>query len=164
MYPHWKSSRNIKHQISSEFFDYFVVIGCKNYRSVRKPLDSLKVLTERKRPSCWPGSSPLMQLRYRTREHCMIYWVPGLLAVVVWFSYSLIPFPISRQQVDSLSQSFCLSAVELTDRGRRGEDGGWAKSYDGENAWSSINHSIPSGGSRRWKSPYYSQWVAVLLS
>jgi hypothetical protein len=54
---------------------------------------------------------------------------------------------IIRQQVDSLSQSSSVSLVELTDeRGVVGTevDGGGAKSYDDEKAWSSINHSIPS--------------------
>ncbi len=36
-------------------------------------------------------------------------------------------------------------AVELTDGRGAGEVGGGAKPYDGENAWSSINHSILSG-------------------
>ncbi len=49
------------------------------------------------------------------------------------------PRPLPRQQVVSLSQSYCGSPVELTD-GRRGG----AKSYDGEKAWSPINHSILS--------------------
>ncbi len=53
----------------------------------------------------------------------------------------LLPHPRSRQQIVAC-QSFFESPVELTD-GRRG--GGGVKSYDGEKAWSSINHSILSG-------------------
>jgi hypothetical protein len=54
------------------------------------------------------------------------------------------PFPISRLHVVSLSQFSCVSPVELTvGRGGRG-DGGGVKAYDGEKAWSSVNHSIPN--------------------
>ncbi len=49
--------------------------------------------------------------------------------------------PLSRHQVASLSQSSCVSPVELTD----GRVGRGAKSYERERAWSSINHSILSG-------------------
>jgi len=56
------------------------------------------------------------------------------------------PPPPSRQQVGSLSQSSCVSPVELTDDKREGEGagggrgGGGAKLYDGEKGWSSIKH------------------------
>jgi hypothetical protein len=61
-------------------------------------------------------------------------------------SYDLTPPPLSRQQVVSLSQSPCVSRVELlTWIGELdGDGGGGAKSYVGEKAWSSINHSILS--------------------
>jgi hypothetical protein len=74
------------------------------------------------------------------REYLMIYKGAGFLAFVVFGSS---PILLSRQQVVSLSQSSCASPVELTD-GRRGGGGGWggAKSYDGEQAWSSVNHSM----------------------
>ncbi len=52
----------------------------------------------------------------------------------------------SPKQVVSLSQSFCVSPVELTD-GRRGVGGGGglgAKSDVGGKGWSSINHPILS--------------------
>ncbi len=49
----------------------------------------------------------------------------------------------SRQQVNYLSQSSCVSLVELTDRGGGGEKGGEeAKSYDHQKASRSNNHSI----------------------
>ncbi len=53
--------------------------------------------------------------------------------------------PLSLQQVVSLSQSPCMSPVELTD-GRRGRErgGGEARSYDSEKALTSVNHSILS--------------------
>jgi hypothetical protein len=59
---------------------------------------------------------------------------------MIWF----LPHPLSRQQVFSLSQSSCVSSVELTDE--RGGEQGWegTKSRDGEKAWSSINHTILS--------------------
>ncbi len=60
----------------------------------------------------------------------MIYRGPG--------SFDLAPRPPSPV---SLSQSSCVSPVELTD-GRVGEKG--AKAYDGEKAWTSINHSLLS--------------------
>ena len=58
-------------------------------------------------------------------------------------SYNLAPSPLSRQQAVSLSQSSYVSRVELlTWIGELGgEGGGGAKSYVGEKAWSSINHS-----------------------
>jgi hypothetical protein len=66
------------------------------------------------------------------------------------WSYDLSPAPpllsLSRQQVVSLSQSSCVSPVELSDGrgGRRGRGGGRGKSYDREEAWSTINNSILS--------------------
>jgi hypothetical protein len=56
----------------------------------------------------------------------------------------LLPHPLSCQQVVCLSQSSCVSLVELTDRREVGVGGG-AKPCDGEKAWPSINHSILSG-------------------
>ncbi len=53
-----------------------------------------------------------------TREYWMIYRGPGCLAAL-WFL--LLPPPLSRHQVVSLSQSSCVSLVKLTDR--RGEEG-----------------------------------------
>jgi hypothetical protein len=56
------------------------------------------------------------------------------------------PFSLSGQQVASLSQSFCVTPVELTD-GRGGEGGGGsgAELYDCKKAWPSINRSMFSG-------------------
>ena len=55
------------------------------------------------------------------------------------------PFPLSRQQIVSLSQSSCVSRRRACYRrgGKVGDEEG-AKSYGGEAAWSSINHSIIS--------------------
>jgi hypothetical protein len=60
----------------------------------------------------------------------------------------LLPPPFSRQQVVSLSQSSCVSPVELTDGGA---GGGGAKVYDSEKARSSINYSILSAVQWTWK-------------
>jgi hypothetical protein len=60
----------------------------------------------------------------------------------------LAPRP-SSQQVVSLSQSSCVSPVELTD----GRGGGGAKSYDRE-TWPSMNHSILSG-----RNESYLTWI-----
>ncbi len=49
------------------------------------------------------------------------------------------PTPRSRQQVVPLSQSSCVSPVNLTEWGGGGRG---AKLYGREKAWSSINHSI----------------------
>ncbi len=57
-----------------------------------------------------------------TREYWRIHRVPGFLAVV-WFGSFQIPSPLSREQVFSLSQSSCVSPVELSDT-RRGGGGG----------------------------------------
>ncbi len=56
------------------------------------------------------------------------------------------PPPLSRQPVVSLSQSSCVTPIELTD-GRGGRGGRGAKSYDREKAWPSINqYSLGGGG------------------
>jgi hypothetical protein len=55
------------------------------------------------------------------------------------------PPPVSREQVVSLSQSSSVSPVELTIAGGGGGGSG-AKAYDRAKAWSSINHTILSGG------------------
>jgi hypothetical protein len=73
----------------------------------------------------------------------MIYRGPGILAVVLSNSLPT-PFPFSHEQVVYLSQSFCVSPVELTD-GRGGGGGRRAKSFDREKARPSIIHSILSG-------------------
>ncbi len=57
---------------------------------------------------------------------------------IIW----LLPFP-SPSPVSKLSLP--VSPVELTDGSALGEDGGGAKSCDGEKAWSSINYTILSG-------------------
>jgi hypothetical protein len=57
----------------------------------------------------------------------------------------LLPHPLSRQQVVSVSQSSFVSPVDLRD-GRGGGGVGEELNYTkGEKAWSSINHSICSG-------------------
>jgi hypothetical protein len=50
--------------------------------------------------------------------------------------------PLYRQQAVSLSQSSCVSSVELTDG--RGGGRGAKSSYDDKKAWTSIHHSILS--------------------
>ncbi len=60
---------------------------------------------------------------------------------VVCFCVPRCPPPASRQQNVSLSQSFCISSVYLTDGGGGGRG---AESYDRKIAWPSINRSIPS--------------------
>ncbi len=55
------------------------------------------------------------------------------------------PTSLSCQQIVSLSQSSCMTPVELTDgRGGRAGGGEGAKSYDCEKHWSSINNSVLS--------------------
>ncbi len=73
------------------------------------------------------------------REYWMIYLWPGLLAIV-WFGSS--PTPSSALPPESyLSLSVFLYRRSSLPTGGGG-GGGVATSYDGENAWSSINHSI----------------------
>ncbi len=50
---------------------------------------------------------------------------------------------VSRLQLVSLSQSYCVLPAELTE-GREVGSGRGAKTYDREKAWFSINHSILS--------------------
>ncbi len=54
------------------------------------------------------------------------------------------PPPISLQQDISLSQSSCVSPLELSDWSGRQGGGRGAESINGEKTWSSINHSILS--------------------
>ncbi len=71
----------------------------------------------------------------RSREHWMIYRGPGFLAVV-WFASSpslQLAWPATHRKTEKERQ--------LAD-GRGGEGGGGAKSYESEEALSSINHSI----------------------
>ncbi len=79
----------------------------------------------------------------------MIYRGPSFLSflLVVLNSHTPPPptSPLYRQQIVSLSQSSCVSPIQLTDGkggggGRRG-----AEPYDRKKAWSSINCSILSG-------------------
>ncbi len=67
-------------------------------------------------------------------------------------SYDWAPSPLLSSRQVFLSQSSCVSPVEPSDGRGGGGDVGGAKSYDGEKAWSSINHSVlsvknPSGSS-----------------
>jgi len=61
----------------------------------------------------------VLVVTFAIREYWMIYRGPGFLAVVS-FGSSSTPFPLSCQQVVSLSQSFYVSPVQLNDR-RGGE-------------------------------------------
>ncbi len=81
--------------------------------------------------------------RVSIREFWMIYRGPGFHAIL-WFGSSSTPSPLSSKQIVSLSQSSCVSPVELTGRWGKGWYGGGAKSYDIEKAWSLINHPILS--------------------
>jgi hypothetical protein len=65
----------------------------------------------------------------------MYYRIPGLFSI----PYALAPSPSPVSKL-SLFLSLPVSPVELTD----GREGVGAKSYDGEKAWSSINHAILS--------------------
>jgi hypothetical protein len=55
------------------------------------------------------------------------------------------PLPLSRQQVVSLSPSYCVSLVEFTDGRMGGGKGGDGKTYDSKKGWSFTYHSIFSG-------------------
>ncbi len=89
--------------------------------------------------------SPLSALLYMLCPDQREYWMIGRrlgFVVVVWFDSFCSPSSPPLLAVNCLSFSVsCVSPVQLTDgRGREG-GGGTAKSYDGEIAWSSINHS-----------------------
>ncbi len=74
----------------------------------------------------------------------MIYREQGFLAVVC-FGSSPTPSPSPVSKFLSLSVFLCVAGrAYWLERGDVGGGGG-AKSYDGEKAWSSINHSILSG-------------------
>jgi hypothetical protein len=89
--------------------------------------------------SSFPILSKVNQRLHVCREYLMYNRVPGLLAVVC-FGSSTPPPRLSRQQVFSLSQSSCLSPVELILTGEGGRGGVGAKSYDDEKALSSIKN------------------------
>ncbi len=62
--------------------------------------------------------------------------------------------PPSRHQLaclSQLSQSFCVSPVELTDARGAGRYGRGSNSYDREKAWPSSNHSLLSAPHRQQK-------------
>jgi hypothetical protein len=77
---------------------------------------------------------------------CTLYNVhPTHVPIGYWMFYrwqGSSPPPLSRQQVVSLSQSSCVSPVEI--KCRRGGGGRGAKSYGPEKAWPSVYHSILS--------------------
>ncbi len=75
----------------------------------------------------------------------MIYGGPGFLSDV-WFGFSLKPLilPLSRQQVVSLSQSFCMSPIELT-------DGGGGQIIRRRESLVLCNHAIFSGKLCEWE-------------
>ncbi len=83
-----------------------------------------------------------------SREYRMIYRGPGFLAVVrCGSSPALSPLPSFCNLSLFLSlPARCQSSFLTEEVGDWGGGGGrGAKSYDGEKAWSSINHSILSG-------------------
>jgi hypothetical protein len=80
------------------------------------------------------------------REYWMIYRVLGFL-VVIWFGSSP---PLPRSSASCPFLSVFLSVAGRAHWRERGDGGGGgAKSYDGEKAWSSINHSILSALTNR---------------
>jgi hypothetical protein len=90
-------------------------------------------------------------LTFSAREYWMLCRGPARLSCGLWLGSELPYIPLPHQQLVSLSQSSCVSPVELTD-GRGGR--GWARgveSYDRKKAWASINHSIFSGQQRNNK-------------
>ena len=70
----------------------------------------------------------------------MIYKGPGILAVL-WSGSCPTPSPLSGRKLDRRHIGRLRKRDNLPTEGGREERGG-AESYDGENAWSSVNHSI----------------------
>jgi hypothetical protein len=84
----------------------------------------------------WPATLEI-------REDWMIHRGPSFLAVF-WFSSTPCLRPLYLQHV-SLSQSSCVSPVQLTDGGGREGGGGGAESngsYDRKKAWASFQSSL----------------------
>ncbi len=105
------------------------------------------------------SSSTPFHLFLRSWTEC-IEW---LIKNQAWFGSSptpfLLPSPLPREQVVSLSPASCVLPVKL----RTGWGDG-AKSYDGEKAWSSINHSVLSdhkGQQRDFLFPFSSCIISV---
>jgi hypothetical protein len=88
----------------------------------------------------------------------MTYRGPGFLAFVRFGSTPNPQSPTLREQVVSLSQSSCLSPVALSD----GRGGGGDKSFDREDARSSVNHSILSGS--QWQRFFSFYELCILLN
>jgi hypothetical protein len=79
------------------------------------------------------------------REYWIMYRGPGFLALL-WFGFSHTPYPPKSP----VSMPDRRQAGRLRKRAtcwrQRGEGGRGSESYDRKKAWSSINHSILSGG------------------
>ncbi len=117
------------------------------------------------------------------REYWIFYRGPGF-STDVWFGSTPAPLPLCRQLHVSLSQSSCVSPIELT--GEVGGGGGrGAESYDHKKAWPSINQSIlsdltikrssywagifkrvwgPGIDSKEWILPAYVAWRAGTIT
>ncbi len=77
------------------------------------------------------------------REYWMNYWGPGFLSVVWFGSFPTTPPPPPRT-VSKLSLFITVCRRSSLLKGEEGGGVGGAKSYEGEKAWFSINHSILS--------------------
>ncbi len=94
----------------------------------------------------WKRMGGNFEFRIWIREYWMIYWGPGFHAVVCFgFFPTSYPSPFIKL---SLCFSVCHRSSLLAGEGDGG--GGGAKSYDGERALSSINHSILSDMNGPW--------------
>ncbi len=71
------------------------------------------------------------------------------------------PSPFFRQQIVSLSQSFCVSPVQLTG-GRGGLGRGGGRGADRNKARASINRSILSGGEHEEKGGLGASFISIL--
>ncbi len=114
--------------------------------------------------TCFNTSIPVIMLGWILDiEYWMIYRRPGFLAIVCFGSSHAPPSPISKLSL-FLNPTVCRRSSTLSGEGGRREGEGGAKSYDGEKAWSSVTHSILSGGpalpcAARWRKP---GWIRLL--
>ncbi len=123
-------------------------------------------------PAKHPGYEKPPRDSQRQREHLRIHAGNRLIQRVLkiyrrpgFLAYDSAPrrkpLPHLSRQSFSLYQSSCVSPVEFTDM-KEGQDGRGAKSYDGEKAWSSINHSILSAELPP-SSVQQARWLSVCL-
>ncbi len=162
-----------------EFYSKTAIRSC-SYRPTRRRIMAPTVMAATLVPSahasCGPASSAIMETSatYRntpampaTGKQQIIYHVRG--GGMKWASPESIQWFIDDQAFspNDLAPSPPPPPLRSTcwqERGERRGGNGGAKSYEGEKAWPSINHSIFSGPAQRWPTEDESIVISPILS